>query len=434
VTTPLTSEQILEIDRQHIWHPYSSFKQQAPLFAVESAKGVRISLTTGESLIDGMSSWWSALHGYNHPELNKAVQDQLDKMAHIMFGGFSHEAAAKLTKNLMAIAPAPLEHVFYSDSGSVSVEIAMKMAIQYWQAKQQSRTQFMTIRRGYHGDTFAAMSVCDPDTGMHSLFGKSVSQQIFAPAPRCRFDEEWDERDFDEFGRIFLSHKANIAAVILEPIVQGTGGMRFYSSSYLRRVREICSAHGVLLILDEIATGLGRTGKLFACEHADIHPDIMCLGKTLSAGYITLAATLCTAEVASIVCASDAGVFMHGPTFMANPLACNVASRSIELLQENNWEQQITALEAGLKLGLAEARKIEGVEDVRVLGGIGVIEMEAPVDLNHFQPICVKNGIWLRPFGKLIYMMPPYIISTQDLATLCQQTLSSIYAYLRKVS
>lgn len=432
MSRPLSTEDILNIDRNHIWHPYSSFKQTSPLFVVESARDVRIQLKTGETLIDGMSSWWSALHGYNHPALNQAAKTQLEKMAHIMFGGFSHEAAANLTQNLMAIIPSSLKHVFYSDSGSVAVEVAMKMAVQYWQAKGQTRDQFMTIRRGYHGDTFAAMSVCDPDTGMHSLFGNSLNKQLFAPQPQCLFGEKCEDKDFDSFEQIFLANKNHIAAVILEPIVQGTGGMHFYSPEYLKRVRELSEQHGVLLILDEIATGLGRTGKLFACEHANIQPDIMCLGKTLSAGYITLAATLCTGEVADTVCSGDAGVFMHGPTFMANPLACSVASRSLELLQENNWQQQIEKLESGLKRGLAPCKSIDQVKDVRVLGGIGVVEMNKPVDLNHFQPICVSKGIWLRPFGKLIYMMPPYVISDSDLQELCEKTRESILEYLSK--
>jgi len=430
VPKPYSAEQILDIDRRHIWHPYSSFKQASPLYVVESAKGVHIQLKTGERLIDGMSSWWSALHGYNHPALNQAATDQLEKMAHIMFGGFTHEAAASLTANLMQIAPTALEHVFYSDSGSVAVEVAMKMAIQYWQSLGEKRSQFMTLKRGYHGDTFAAMSVCDPETGMHSLFGTSVNKQIFAPQPKCKFHEAFSESDFDQFEQLFLDHKNDIAAVILEPIVQGTGGMHFYSPEYLKRVRELTETHGVLLIHDEIATGLGRTGKLFACEHANVAPDIMCLGKTLSAGYITLAATLCTAEVANTVCKGDAGLFMHGPTFMANPLACSVANRSLELLKENNWQQQIQKLEQGLKQGLDACRDFAEVYEVRVLGGIGVVEMNEAIDLNRFQPICVNKGIWLRPFGKLIYMMPPYVMSENDLIMLCKKTQESIAEYL----
>lgn len=355
------------------------------------------------------------MHGYNHPELNRALEDQSKKMSHIMFGGFTHEPAAKLAKYLVEISPSRLQHVFLSDSGSVAVEVAMKMAIQYWQSQGQRRTRFMTLKKGYHGDTFAAMSVCDPITGMHSLFSDALQKQIFAEAPECKFDQPWEDTFFDNFERSFIENKDEIAAVILEPIVQGTGGMRFYSPTFLKKIRDLTEAHGVLLIADEIATGLGRTGKLFACEHADVEPDIMCLGKTLSAGYITLAATLCSSHVANTICEGEAGVFMHGPTFMGNPLACAVAARSIELLFENDWQQQVLNLNAWLNEALAPLAEQKQVTDVRVLGGIGVVEMKEKVNLNIVQPEFVRQGIWLRPFGNLIYTMPPYISTQSDI-------------------
>lgn len=414
----LSLEEILDIDAKHLWHPYSSFKQKSPLFVVESAQGTKISLKSGETLIDGMSSWWSTLHGYNHPELNQALAEQTHKMAHVMFGGFTHEPAAKLAKQLVDISPEGLEHVFFSDSGSVAVEVAMKMAVQYSQAKGQNKTRFLSLKKGYHGDTFAAMSVCDPITGMHTIFNDALQTQIFAEQPECRFDEEWNDRYFDEFESVFEKNSDQICAVILEPIVQGTGGMHFYSPEFLKRVRSITEAHGVLFIADEIATGLGRTGRMFACEHANISPDIMCLGKTLSAGYITLAATLCNKEVANTICDGEAGVFMHGPTFMANPLACAVASKSIELLFKNDWQSQIHHIESQLKKELEDIQQHSAVCDVRVLGGIGVVEMNEPVELNTLQPEFVNQGIWLRPFGKLIYTMPPYISSKNDLSKL----------------
>ena len=419
-------QDILDIDANHIWHPYSSFKQKSPLFVVDSARGTKIHLQTGETLVDGMSSWWSTLHGYNHPALNQALLDQSQKMSHVMFGGFTHEPAAKLTQQLVDISPANLEHVFFSDSGSVAVEVAMKMAIQYWQSLGQNRTKFMALKKGYHGDTFAAMSVCDPVTGMHSLFSDAVKQQVFAEAPECRFHDKWHDGYFDDFEKQLAAHKHELAAVILEPIVQGTGGMRFYSPSFLKKVRSLTAEHNILLIADEIATGLGRTGKLFACEHADVQPDLMCLGKTLSAGYITLAATLCSREIADTICEGDAGVFMHGPTFMANPLACAVASKSIDLLFKNNWHKQISTMESQLETALRPAEAHEAVKEVRVLGGIGVVEMKQRVDLNLVQPEFVKQGIWLRPFGNLIYCMPPYISSAEDIEKLGNGILKTI--------
>ena len=416
------ADYLLELDRNYLWHPYASVPNEQPLFAVKSARGVRLHLHSGETLIDGMSSWWSALHGYNHPELNAALQTQLHNMAHVMFGGLTHEPAVALAKTLVDISPPGLQRVFFSDSGSVAVEVALKMALQYWQAKGEKRHRFLTLKNGYHGDTIGAMSVCDPDTGMHHLFSDFLAQNIFVDSPRCKFGEPCSDDDFAAFAAALSHQHRDIAAVILEPIVQGTGGMRFYSADYLRRVRKLCDHYDVLFIADEIATGLGRTGELFACNHAGISPDIMCLGKTLSAAYITLAATLCSEKVARQICMGDAGVFMHGPTYMANPLACAVALKSIELLLASDWKNTIRRIESGLRKGLGELRNHKAVADVRVLGGIGVVELKANVDMKKIQPAFVEQGIWIRPFGKLIYTIPPMIINDDDLATLCSGT------------
>jgi adenosylmethionine-8-amino-7-oxononanoate aminotransferase len=394
------------------------------MFVVESAQGALLKLKTGETLIDGMSSWWSTLHGYRHPALDKAVKDQLDRMAHVMFGSLTHEPAVKLAHRLTQICPQGLNHVFFSDSGSVAVEVAMKMAVQYWIAKGEKRHTFLSLSRGYHGDTIAAMSVCDPITGMHHLFKGFIFEQLFADAPKCRFEQAWDESDFDDFRTKILNHQSDIAAVILEPIVQGTGGMRFYSPHYLKRVRELCDELGILLIADEIATGLGRTGKLFACEHAAISPDIMCLGKTLSAGYITLAATLCNSDIAQTIASAEPGIFMHGPTFMANPLACSVALASIDLLLSEDWQQNIQRIESALTQALNPAKELDNVADVRVLGSLGVIEMKRDVNLNSVQPMLVEKGIWLRPFGKLLYTIPPYVITDEQIRHLGEGMLA----------
>jgi len=412
-------DKLLAIDNKHIWHPYSAMDSGLPVYPVESARGVRIKLADGRELIDGMSSWWCAIHGYNHPVMNTALTKQLDSMAHVMFGGLTHEPAVDLAEKLVQITPEPMQSVFFADSGSVSVEVAMKMAIQYWNAKgRPNKQRLLTIRHGYHGDTFGAMSVTDPVNGMHSLFADTLAQQYFVDAPSCRFGEACSDDDIEPFRQRLETSKEKIAAVILEPIVQGAGGMHFYSANYLRRVGEFCNEHNVLLILDEIATGFGRTGKLFACEHADLSPDIMCIGKSLTGGYMTLAATLTTEEVSRTISNGNPGVFMHGPTFMANPLACTAAYTSIKLLLESPWQQNIANIEQGLIKGLASCSQLQSVKDVRVLGAIGVVQLHQAVDMKTIQPMFVDAGVWVRPFGRLVYLMPPYIINDTELGTL----------------
>lgn len=426
----LSTSQIDAIDQQHIWHPYSSLTQPVPAYQVTSASGVRLKLADGSELIDGMASWWCVIHGYNHPTLNAALQEQASRMSHVMFGGIVHEPAAQLAKTLVDITPLGLEKVFLSDSGSVSVEVAMKMALQYWQSQgNKNKTRFLSLRNGYHGDTFGAMSVCDPITGMHHLFSDVLMPQIFAEAPCCSFTDDWDESFIEDFSDKLAANSQGLAAVILEPIVQGAGGMRFYSPTYLQRVRQLCDEHNVLLIADEIATGFGRTGKLFACEWAAITPDILCLGKALTGGYMTLAATLCTQKVSDGICEGEAGVFMHGPTFMGNPLACAVANASIELLLSSDWQLRIAQLQQQLEAGLAPARDFTHVAEVRVLGGIGVIEMCEPVELARIQKQFVERGVWIRPFGKLVYVMPPYIMTEQDLKILCNALVDVVRDY-----
>ncbi len=415
----LSATELLELDREYLWHPYTSFTNPLAVLPVRSAQGVHIELSDGRTLIDGMSSWWSVLHGYNHPAINKAITDQVNQFSHVMFAGFTHEPAATLAKKLVEITPVGLNKVFFSDSGSVAVEVALKMAIQYWHSQGQAqRTTFLALKNGYHGDTFGAMSVCDPHTGMHHLFHQRFSRNLFAEAPSCAFDEKWDDRHFNDISNLIQRNRQKIAAVILEPIVQGAGGMRFYSPIYLQRVRKICDEMEVLLIADEIATGFGRTGKLFACEHAGISPDIMCVGKALTGGYITLAATLCNDKVSDGICNGGKGVFMHGPTYMANPLACAAANASIDLLLNNDWQKKVTNMGKQLQTELAPCRTLEAVADVRILGAIGVVELKQTADVATLQPQFVDQGIWVRPFGKLVYIMPPFIINTQELKKL----------------
>jgi len=412
----LTESELSQFDQEHVWHPYSIINSALPAYQVVSASGVHLNLADGRKLIDGMSSWWSVIHGYNQPEMNRAIKQQVDTLAHVMFGGLTHEPAIELARQLIKLTPSGLETVFFSDSGSVAVEVAMKIAIQYWQAKNHpSKQHFVTIRHGYHGDTFGAMSVCDPINGMHSLFSDCLTKQYFADAPSSGFGSPCSDDDIASLQTILMQNHQQIAALILEPIVQGAGGMRFYAADYLRRARQLCDEYNVLLIADEIATGFGRTGKLFACEHANISPDILCVGKALTGGYLSLAATLTTRTVAETLASGDPGVLMHGPTFMANPLACTAGLTSINLLLNSSWHERINRIERGLEEGLAPCRSFETVADVRVLGAIGVVELKQPVDMKTIQPYFVDMGVWIRPFNRLIYLMPPYIINQSEL-------------------
>ncbi|MFI2189542.1 adenosylmethionine--8-amino-7-oxononanoate transaminase [Streptomyces sioyaensis] len=421
---PLSPRELLALDRQHVWHPYGPMPGRAAPLLVESAAGVRLRLAEPvegqDELVDGMSSWWSAVHGYNHPVLNDAARGQLGRMSHVMFGGLTHEPAVRLAKRLVDITPEPLEHVFLADSGSVSVEVAVKMCLQYWRSLGKPRKQrLLTWRGGYHGDTWQPMSVCDPDGGMHELWQGVLPRQIFADAPPAGFDAAPDEAYAAQLRELIGRHAEELAAVIVEPVVQGAGGMSFHSPGYLRVLREACDAHDVLLVFDEIATGFGRTGALFAAEHAGIAPDVMCLGKALTGGYLTLAATLCTAAVADGISRGALPVLAHGPTFMGNPLAAAVADASIELLLSQDWAQEVKRIEAGLWEGLAPARSHAGVREVRVLGAIGVVQLDHEVDMAAATRAAVREGVWLRPFRDLIYTMPPYITGDDDLARIC---------------
>ncbi|HCG8162059.1 adenosylmethionine--8-amino-7-oxononanoate transaminase [Vibrio parahaemolyticus] len=408
----------LAFDRHHIWHPYTSTLTPLTCYPVASANGVHIKLEDGTELVDGMSSWWSTIHGYNHPHLNQAAHQQIDQVSHVMFGGITHQPAISLCKKLLSLAPNNLEHVFLADSGSVAVEVSLKMALQYWHAKGERRPKFLTLRHGYHGDTFAAMSVTDPDNSMHSLYKGFLPEHIFAESPTCGYWDEWKPEDLADFEHKIDSHHQELAAVILEPIVQGAGGMRIYHPEFLKGVRRLCDKYDLLLIADEIATGFGRTGKLFACEHADIQPDILCVGKALTGGYMTLSATLASKHVADTVCGGDAGCFMHGPTFMGNPLACAVATASLELIEQGDWQQQTQQIEMLFSELLPKLEEYDLVKNTRWLGAIGVVEAHRPVNMETIQALFVEHGVWIRPFGKLIYMMPPFISKPEDIEKL----------------
>ncbi|WP_119968331.1 adenosylmethionine--8-amino-7-oxononanoate transaminase [Shewanella japonica] len=410
-----------EFDKKHIWHPYTSMHNAAKVTGVVSAQGCELTLSDGQVVIDGTSSWWACIHGYNRPEIIEAMQYQLTTLSHVMFGGITHAPAVNLCKRLVDMTSPNLTKVFLADSGSIAVEVAMKMAMQHWQGKNQFKKQrILTVKRGYHGDTFAAMSVCDPDNGMHTMFGDAVTEQLFAPAPTSTFGETLAENDTAALEAILQQHHHNIAALIIEPIMQAAGGMHFYSAEYLKAIRQLCDQYNVLLILDEIATGFGRIGKLFAYEYAEIEADILCLGKALTGGYISLAATICSDEVANGVSDSPAGVFMHGPTFMGNPLACSAADASLKILQTGQWQHQVDAIEKQMKQELAEAIEFEHVIDVRVLGSVGVIEMNSAINTGALQQAFIKLGVWIRPFGHILYITPPYTISSEQLTTLTQ--------------
>jgi adenosylmethionine-8-amino-7-oxononanoate aminotransferase len=421
------SQEDLEFDKKHLWHPYTSLTQPLPVYPVESAEGVRIQLADGRVLIDGMASWWSVIHGYNHPVLNAAILNQTQKMAHVMFGGLTHQPAIDLGKNLVELTPEGLDAVFLCDSGSIAVEVAMKMAVQYQHALgNQDRSKFLTLKKGYHGDTSGAMSVCDPVSGMHHLFQDFMPQHAFMEAPQKGFEETLTKKEITIIETFFEENAREAVAFILEPIVQGAGGMRFYSPQYLKEIRRLCTHYNLVLIADEIATGFGRTGKLFAVEHAEIVPDILCVGKALTGGYMTLAATICTRTVANTICNGEAGVVMHGPTFMGNPLACAVANASLNLLKNWNWKAHIINIETILKKELSKAEKFPLVKEVRVLGAIGVIETTQSVNVEKTQAFLVEHGVWIRPFRNLLYIMPPYVMNQEDLEQVCRMMVAVV--------
>ena len=426
----MTPEQLIALDQQYVWHPYASMDNPPPAYPVIGAQGVRLTLADGQELIDGMASWWCAVHGYNHPYLNQAMKLQIDDMSHVMFGGITHQPAVSLAKRLVDLTPPGLDKVFFADSGSVAVEVAIKMALQYWHSKAQAnKNRMLTIRNGYHGDTFGAMAVCDPINGMHSLFASVLPQHYFVNAPPMGFDRALQDGDLTELEDKMRDHQNEIAALILEPIVQGAGGMRFYSPQWLKGAADLCKQYNILLIADEIATGFGRSGALFACDHAQVHPDIMCLGKAITGGTMSFAATLTTEEIATSISRGEASCFMHGPTFMANPLACAVANASLDLLEHSDWKAQVRGLNEGLNRLLQPAKLLVYVEDVRVLGAIGVIQVTQAVDLGIIQKMFVAEGIWVRPFGKLVYVMPPYVMSPEDLTLLCNGMLRVLARY-----
>ena len=424
-----------DFDQQHLWHPYASLPPTYPNIVIDHAEGIYIFTEDGTRLIDGMSSWWASVHGYNHPKLNAAMIEQLGKMAHVMFGGLTHQPAIDLGKKLLSIVPDGLDAIFYADSGSIAVEVALKMALQYQIAAGcPNKNQFASTHSGYYGDTWHAMSVCDPVGGMHSLYGTQLPLQHFVPAPPLGFERELAQNERDELTTFFAKHSAQLAGFIIEPIIQGAGGMRFYSPEYLQLLRRLCDENDVLLIADEIATGFGRSGKLFACEHANISPDIMTIGKALTGGYMTFAATLCTREVAETISQSDYPALMHGPTFMGNPLACAVACASIDLILSYDIESRTANMQTIMDEQLATAANLNGVADVRCLGAVAVIELDEAVDMPVFQSLLIDNGIWVRPFGKLVYIMPPYVISDDELVTLCQALLTVVTIYLGQMS
>jgi len=422
-------EELLAVDREHVWHPYGALPAARDSLPVVSAEGVRLRLADGRELIDGMASWWCAIHGYRHPALDAAAGEQLARMAHVMFGGLTHEPAVRLGERLLELAPAGLEAIFFADSGSVSVEVAIKMCLQFQRAVgRPGRTRLLTVRGGYHGDTFGAMSLCDPVAGMHSMFTGTLAPQVFAERPPAGFHAQLDERWAAHVSELVARHSEELAAIVLEPVVQGAGGMRFHSPACVALMRRLCDEHDLLLVLDEIATGFGRTGELFACEHAGVTPDVMCLGKALTGGYLTLAATLCTHAVAEAVRSGEGGGLMHGPTFMANPLACAVALASLELLADGAWRERVEEIERGLRAGLEPARELAGVHDVRVLGAIGVVQLREEVDMTATTAAAVAHGVWLRPFRDLIYTMPAYVIGEEDLATVTRAVLDAARA------
>jgi adenosylmethionine---8-amino-7-oxononanoate aminotransferase len=431
----MDGSELLSADAELLWHPYSSLSEPAPTRLVRGASGVRISLDDGADgtveAIDAMASWWCMIHGYRNPVLDAALHEQIDAYSHVMFGGLTHEPAIRLAERLVEITPEPVRHVFFCDSGSVSVEVAIKLALQYQVARGNSgRTRMLTVRGGYHGDTFAPMSVCDPVNGMHSLFSGALKEQVFGPQPPAGFHRTADDPELvawaAEIASVAEQHAGEVAAIVVEPILQGAGGMYAYSPACLQVLREVADEHGFLLILDEIATGFGRTGTLFASEHAGIDPDILCVGKALTGGYLSLAATLCTTEVAHTVSKGPGGALMHGPTFMANPLACAVALASIDLLLAGDWSAEVARISTGLSAGLAPAIDLPGVKDVRVLGAVGVVQLARPVDVPRMTDAVLRRGVWVRPFRDLVYTMPPYICTDAEVTTIAAAITDAI--------